>query len=152
MLSELPIEKAPYGPFSAARADGNASIQVGLPEISAVIADPNRIKMTVYKNTYGPRTLSFNQFAGMLDDIITSQSAMSAGQDLNAWQVHRAKEYERYVKDPQNYVYKAIDPNFRYTKEDIARYQKEGLLSNNRSVGYYNPEDKRGMHMFQGKS
>lgn len=133
-------------------ARGGAEVIVGAPAVEDVMVDPNKVKMTVYENTYGPRKLSFDQFAGMLDDLMYKQGALNAGQDLKAWQVHRAKEYEKYAQNPQQYVYTAIDPSFVYSNDDIVKYHNLGLLSNNRGAGYYNPNDVYGKHMFYGKS
>ena len=134
------------------QGSGVPSIVVGYPEVDSVTVSPNKVKMTIHENIYSPRKLSFNQFAGMLDDMMYQQNALTAGQDLNAWQVHRAKEYERYYNDPQNYVYTPIDPSFTYTSDDIAKYRNMGILANNRGIEYYNPSDMRGSYIFKGKS
>ena len=92
---------------------------------------------------YNP--VSFDQFAGLLDDSMLVSDALRNGMNSRAFQVHRANEYLRYKNDPLNYIYKQMDANYGKSAqmlEDEKRAHQMGILANNRGAGYYDPNDK----------
>lgn len=114
-----------------------------IPEISPV-KRYNQVRHTRWFNpTYGKK-VSFDQFAGLLDDRMREDSSLHTGSDLRAFQAHRAKEYARYVADPENYMWRNMDDSYIGSKqfiEDEKWARQQGLLANKRGSGYYNPED-----------
>jgi hypothetical protein len=91
------------------------------------------------------KAVSFNQFAGLLDDAMRRDKSIVGGSDLRAFQVHRAKEYERYAADPENYKWQnmagTVNTNDAAFLADENKYRNAGLLANRRGAGYYNPND-----------
>lgn len=92
---------------------------------------------------YNP--VSFDQFAGLLDDSMLVSDALRNGMNSRAFQVHRANEYLRYKNDPLNYIYRQMDANYGKSAQmldDEKRARQMGILANNRGTGYYDPNDK----------
>lgn len=92
---------------------------------------------------YNP--VSFDQFAGLLDDSMLVSDAFRNGMNSRAFQVHRANEYLRYKNDPLNYIYRQMDANYGKSAQmldDEKRARQMGILANNRGTGYYDPNDK----------
>lgn len=91
------------------------------------------------------KAVSFNQFAGLLDDAMRRDKSISGGSDLRAFQVHRAKEYERYAADPENYKWQnmagTVNTNDAAFLAEESKYRNAGILANKRGTGYYNPND-----------
>ena len=100
------------------------------------------------------KPVSFNQFAGLLDDRLTASRAFRTGSDLQRFQNWRAAEYERYSKDPLSYKWRNMDDAYVAKDEDVARYKRNGILANNRSAGYYDPNatDISSLSLFTDKT
>ena len=100
------------------------------------------------------KPVSFNQFAGLLDDRLTAYRAFRNGPDLQRFQNWRAAEYERYSKDPLSYKWRDMDDDYVAKDEDVARYRRNGILANNRSTGYYDPNatDISSLSLFTDKT
>lgn len=80
VMNTLPIEPIPTTSFG-----GTPVVSVG--DISAeVMPDPKRYVLMSQKSNLVPRAVGFDQFAGMLDDLMRSQNSLATGSDLANFQ------------------------------------------------------------------
>jgi hypothetical protein len=146
VMNTLPVEPIPTTSFG-----GTPVVSVG--DIDAkVIPDPKKYVLMSQKSNIVPRAIGFDQFAGMLDDLMRSQNSLTTGSDLANFQAWRAKEYERYASDPANYVWQQMPQGYSVSPEEMSRLRNAGLLANRRGTGYYDPTDKSQAYIFGDKT
>lgn len=95
----------------------------------------NEYRIVKKKAKFEP--VSFNQFAGTLDQLVNSSKAIKTGSNINAFQTWRGLQYEKYLNDPGNYIYEQMPENFVVNNDDLIRLRQKGFLANNTSPGYY---------------
>ena len=104
-LPDIPMPKLPK--MQLPTIGGRGVIEVHAPEAQAkqVPETPSSNYTLVKKSAkIAPSSMSFNQFAGMVDDRLKDQKGFTTGSDLTNFQAWRGKEYAKYAKDPGSYT------------------------------------------------
>ena len=93
-------------PIPEFNEDVEAPDKVSLPNFNVGELEGGTTPDRVYskrRHAVNIKPVSFDQFAGLLDDRLTASKAFKVGSDLQNFQYWRAKQYEDYVNDPLNY-------------------------------------------------
>lgn len=104
-LPDIPMSKLPKMQLPTIGGKGVAEVQDPEAQAKQVPETPSSNYTLVKKRArIAPSSMSFNQFAGMVDDRLKDQKGFTTGSDLTNFQAWRGKEYAKYAKDPGSYT------------------------------------------------